>query len=214
MNNSEYFEAGRRNTSSRLLSKLAKSPCPKIRARVAENPASPSRLIEALSQDDNEDVRIGIGYNPSTPIATLWNLAMDQHLDVRFSLAENANTIPLILLWLSEDDNPYIAQRAQTTMSILSIFVRTNKPIGEFEMATKTIERTLRRMLNSKERLNKADAIQLRKLILDDGYLSKSEKKIVQYAIDNDLLEDTAFEIFLELLLKKHEVEQSKKAIA
>jgi len=81
-------------------------------------------------------------------------------------------------------------------------------------MSAKQIEQTLRRMLHSKERLGKADADRLRELILEDGYLSKSERKIVQHAIDNDLLEEPAFEIFLDLLLRKYGNEDNQRAIA
>lgn len=81
-------------------------------------------------------------------------------------------------------------------------------------MAANTLERTLRRMLSTKDRLSKNDAIRLRTLILEDGYLSKSEKKIVQRALENDLLTETAFEVFLDLLLDKDNPEKRSEVVA
>lgn len=71
-------------------------------------------------------------------------------------------------------------------------------------MSANNVERMVRRMLHNKERLSKNDAVRLKKLILADGYLSRSERKVVRTAIENDRLEDPAFEIFLDLLLSKY----------
>ncbi|MBX9693584.1 MAG: hypothetical protein K2Z81_14440 [Cyanobacteria bacterium] len=67
-------------------------------------------------------------------------------------------------------------------------------------MSAKRIERTMRRMLNNKRQLNNRDAMRIRELILEDGYISKSEKKLVWQAMENDLLECPAIEIFHDLL--------------
>jgi hypothetical protein len=111
--------------------------------------------------------------------------------------------MPIILIWLTGDENPYIAQRAQKTIEALLRKENASRK-GDTHMAAKRLEQTLRRMLNRKERLSKADAIRIKDLILDDGYMSRSEIKVVQRAIDNNLLDDAAFEIFLELLLEKY----------
>lgn len=213
MNNNDYLQAGRSTTPAALLQKLARSTCTRVRTRVAENQSTPRNLLDVLRKDVSTDVRIGLTHNPATPTAILWELANDEDLDVRYSLAENANTLPLILIWLSGDENPYIAQRAHKTIEAL--LGKENAPRkGDTHMATKTLERTLRRMLSRKERLSKADAIRLKELILNDGYLSRSEIKIVQRAMDNNLLDEAAFEIFLELLLYKYGDEIGDRAIA
>lgn len=214
MNMNDYFQAGRESTSEHTLHMLSHSSCPKVRSRVAENPQTSAPTLEHLSQDLNVEVRIGLGNNRNTPIHILWQLALDEHLDVRFNLADNANTTPLILAWLSADDNPYIAQRANKTIHALRTLETKSHHTGANTMAAKTVERTLRRMLSTKERLNKTNALQLRHLILEDGFLSKSEKKVVQFAINNDLLDDSAFESFLDLLLDGQTREQQDKAIA
>lgn len=212
MNNNDYLQAGRASTPAALLQKLAHSACTRVRARVAENQSTPRHLLDDLSKDTSTDVRIGLTYNPTTPTAILWELANDDDLDVRYSLAENANTLPIILIWLSGDENPYVAQRAYKTVEAL-LGREKGRPKGDAQMA-KTIERTLRRMLNKKERLSKADAVRLKGLILDDGYLSRSEIKIMQRAIDNDLLDEAAFEVFVELLLDEYGDEIGDRAIA
>lgn len=207
-----YFQAGMSSTSLELLESLAQSSCPKVRARVAENQSSSHDLLELLSNDSDADVRIAVGRNPEAPTLVHWTLAFDEHLDVRFSLAENAQTDLLILIWLTGDENPYIAHRAMRTLNAVASGDGNLHSKGESMMAAKTIERTLRRMLNTKERLNKVDAIQLRSLILEDGFLSKSEKKVLHNAIEDDLLDDEAIEIFLDLLLDK--VDGRNQAIA
>lgn len=214
MNNSDYFKAGRDNTPPNTLHMLAHSPCPKVRTRVAENHHTPPKTLELLSRDLNVEVRIGLGCNQNIPVAILWQLAQDEHLDVRFSLADNANTAPLILAWLSSDENPYIAHRANKSIGILSTPVKRSLKKGDLDMAAKRVERTLRRMLSNKERLSKANALRLKELIFEDGFMSKSERKVVHYAIENNLLEDPAFEIFLGLLLDRPDNEQAEKAIA
>jgi hypothetical protein len=43
-------------------------------------------------------------------------LALDESIDVRFQMAENHNLPDAILRILSEDENPYVAQRAAMTL--------------------------------------------------------------------------------------------------
>lgn len=214
MINTDYIQAGQPSTPIEIQERLAQASCSRVRARVAENRSSLPQLLELLSRDRNPDVRIAVGSNPVTPVSTLWNLALDEHVDVRFSLADNANTVFIILIWLSADENPYVAQRALKTMNAVASSNDKKHSRGDSFMSAKTIERTLRRMLNRKERLTKQDAVRLKELILKDGYLSRSEKKILQYAIENDLLEDRAFEIFLDLILDKGGNRVGEKAIA
>lgn len=211
MSKTDYIRAGRLSTPIEVLERLAQAPCSKIRARVAENCSSPPQVLERLSRDQNIDVRIAVGWNPKTPPSILWKLALDCHVDVRFSLADNANTASMILIWLSEDENPYIAHRALKTMEAVAISRGEKRTEGGSEMSAKTIERMLRRMLTRRERLTGRDAVRLKDLILEDGYLSRSERKILHYAIENGLLEDEAFEIFLDLILDKGDTD---KAIA
>ena len=120
MNDIDYFRAGRSDTSEQTLNKLAQDSRPKIRARVAENRATPQMTLKKLSRDSNEEVRIAVGCNPSTPLRVILRLAFDEHLDVRYSLAENPNLDSSILLRLANDENPYVSQRALKTIQRVS----------------------------------------------------------------------------------------------
>lgn len=193
-----YLQAGRTSTSAKTLATLTKAACEKIRTRVAENRSTPAHLLQLLSTDECAEVRIAVACNSGTPADLLWGLASDFNPDVRLSMAENHHLPAAILTWLSGDDNPYVALRAQKTLATNGYKINDK---GELNMSATKIERTLRRMLNSKERLSKTDAKRLRDLILEDGYFSKSERKVVRNAIENDLLDDPAFEVFLDLYL-------------
>lgn len=151
-------------------------------------------------------------------------LMADENPDIRYAIAEDPLVPVHLLIYLAGDENPYVAARAQKTIRYRQQTLRqqtnrqqTNKQYnkkGEKPMPATTIERTLRRMLSTKERLSKGDALRLKEMILADGYLSKSERKIMVRAIENDLLDDSAFEIFLEMLLQKIERRRDRLARA
>ncbi|MBZ0188517.1 MAG: hypothetical protein K8F91_19875 [Candidatus Obscuribacterales bacterium] len=206
-----YLQAGRSSTSQKTLASLTKDACEILRARVAENESTPVRLLKILSRDASSDVRISVACNPATPANVLEALASDNNPDVRFSMAENHNLPTAILIRLAGDENPYVALRAVRTLETND---RIEKNKGELTMSASTIERTFRRMLHKNGRLNKNDARELRKMILADGYFSKSEKKLVNQAIESDLLDEPAFEIFLDLLLQIYPKQSDKRAIA
>lgn len=121
MNDCDYFKAGRSDTSVEALYILACDETLKVRARVAENQATPELLLQDLSRDEDEEVRIAVGRNPKTPLRVILRLAFDQHDDVRYSIAENASTHLLILLCLANDENPYVSDRALRTMRRIAL---------------------------------------------------------------------------------------------
>lgn len=121
MNDCDYFRAGRSDTAVETLYILACDESLRIRARVAENQATPELLLQDLSRDQNEEVRIAVGRNPRTPLKVILQLAFDQHDDVRYSLAENASTHLIILLCLANDENPYVKDRALKTMQRIAL---------------------------------------------------------------------------------------------
>ena len=57
----------------------------------------------------------------------LRKLAAHKDVDVRIALAENHNLPEKLLLRLTDDENPYVAQRAQKTLSRL-LLVRGPEP--------------------------------------------------------------------------------------
>lgn len=62
-----------------------------------------------------------------------------------------------------------------------------------------TIQRTLKGMLRKRERLSKQQALQLREMILADGFVSKSERKILHHAMEDDLFDQDSYEIIQAL---------------
>lgn len=86
-------------------------------------------LFEHTKEEDNEEsytrwlLTVAEDANASEEI--LWLLVEDPHPDVRFCLAENYNIDTAILEALSEDENPYVAHRAQKTL------MRLQSPAGK-----------------------------------------------------------------------------------
>ncbi len=90
-----------------------------VRVQVAEHPSLPASYLTDLARDEAHEVRIAVSENLLTPVPILESLAQDEHADVRYAMAENANMPPHILQSLVHDDNPYVAARAQKTLSRL-----------------------------------------------------------------------------------------------
>ena len=197
----EYLRAGCSRTPADVLYTLAESVSESVRRRVAENQSTPKKLLESLSSDLSSEVRAQVAFNSRTSLREKWRLAMDSSPDVRYQIAENPHTDTEILIWLSTDENPYVAQRADQTLQ--SILNDDTEIQGEANMSAVRIEQTLRRMLHSKDKLNKEDARRLKALILADGYISRSERKVIENAIRHGKLDQDAHADFLELLERK-----------
>ncbi len=78
-----------------------------------ENEESYTRWLLSMAEEADATVDI------------LWMLVEDQNPDVRFCLAENYNLDATMLEKLSEDENPYVAHRAQKTL------MRMQSPAGK-----------------------------------------------------------------------------------
>lgn len=102
--------------SSRALSRLAKSKLEQILVRVAENANTPEDVLCDLALSQFSEVRAAVADNPNTPPRALFLLVMDADVDVRYSIAENHNAPAAVLQLLSQDENPYVACRAASTM--------------------------------------------------------------------------------------------------
>jgi len=115
-----YILAGNTNVSPSLLDVLARSHDSTIRARVAENIATPLHTLFRLLQDHDSEVRSSLAQNPAAPKSILDVLSSDESADVRLSLAENHNLPDVFLQFLSTDENPYVSHRASLTLSRLA----------------------------------------------------------------------------------------------
>ncbi|MBI5175146.1 MAG: hypothetical protein SFV17_23965 [Candidatus Obscuribacter sp.] len=77
-------------------------------------------LLKTLALDEDSEVRAAVADrgNLSSQIQTI--LCLDECPDVRFLIAEDPATALSILRRLSQDENPYVAHRAQKTLFSLS----------------------------------------------------------------------------------------------
>ncbi len=88
--------------------------------RVAENPNTHVATLTRLIRHSSPVVRIAVSEHESTPDVLLMILAQDVDADVRYSLAENARMPKAVLELLSNDSNPYVASRADRTLTRLA----------------------------------------------------------------------------------------------
>jgi hypothetical protein len=83
--------------------------------RIAGNPNTSAQTLRRLAKHQCNDVRAAVAENKNTEIDVLETLCADPHADVRYSLAENPYLPAVIIERLAQDDNPYVAHRAQLT---------------------------------------------------------------------------------------------------
>jgi len=164
-------------------------------------------VLGQLSCDEDSQVRQSLASNSSLPLTLLWRLAKDKCPDVRYSIAENPQTDLDILIWLSGDENPYVSSRAEKSLEA----IEHQQPKGGIDMSAKIFERTVKRLLGRRQQLDKADAARLRELVLADGYVSRSERKVIVQIMRKDRVNDEAFDLFVDLLLRK---DHARRAIA
>ena len=104
------------DTPPPVLEHLAKDDSADVLERVAENPGTPGGTLARLAWHHTPSVRCSVTENHNTPEESFWLLAFDDCADVRYMLAESAHVPEDILRRLTEDDNPYVALRAQKTV--------------------------------------------------------------------------------------------------
>lgn len=111
-----YLLAINPNTPPPVLEHLTRNAPIPLLERIAENPRTHSTTLARLATHEDFQVRAAVAENLNTSIKTIWKLARDVHADVRFRVAE-CYCVPLVVLKvLAEDDNPFVAHRAQKTV--------------------------------------------------------------------------------------------------
>jgi hypothetical protein len=104
------------NTPPPVLDHLAHNAPSPLLERIAEHPRAHSVTLTRLANHDDAQVRAAVAENINTSMKTVWKLARDPSADVRLRLAESY-TVPIaVLKVLIEDENPYVADRAQKTL--------------------------------------------------------------------------------------------------
>jgi hypothetical protein len=107
-------------TPSAALYMLSKLHSPGLLKRIAGNPNCPAELIAEIARHPLPEVRLAVCDNPFVPESVMVLLIEDTSADVRYALAENHNLSSEILERLSNDENPYVANRATRTLQRLN----------------------------------------------------------------------------------------------
>jgi hypothetical protein len=114
--------AGNPLTPPNVLDYLAKRSMrfPTLLERIADNPNTSKRTLRQLACHPAASVRAAVAENVTAPAEALEILVTDDDIDVRYRLAENPNVQMAILESLTEDSNPYVAERARRTINRLT----------------------------------------------------------------------------------------------
>ena len=68
---------------------------------------------------------------------------------------------------------------------------------------TRTLEQALKDILKDDGRLSKYDAQALKALILADGQVSTQEKLFLERALQNNILDEEAYQMLSEMILRQ-----------
>lgn len=69
-------------------------------------------------------------------------------------------------------------------------------------MSIRTLEEALQEVLQDDNKISKYEARVLRELIMSDGKVSNEERKFLQSALENNQLDDHAFDMLSQVLLR------------
>lgn len=83
--------------------------------------ATPAYILRRLAASSDPELRIAVADHINTPEDVLMILADDNNADVRYAIAENHNISRNVLNKLHDDSNPYVADRAQTTLTRINL---------------------------------------------------------------------------------------------
>lgn len=102
--------------------------------RLIDHPLTPAFVLTELCKHPSEIVRAQVADNPNTPQESILELVQDESADVRLSLAECYHLGVSILEILVDDENPYVADRAQTTLQRLKASLNPSVIRGHFDV--------------------------------------------------------------------------------
>ncbi|HMW88425.1 MAG TPA: hypothetical protein PKN86_09535 [Candidatus Obscuribacter sp.] len=112
----DYIRAAQFNLPAQEIKKLASHGHYRVRARVAEHPHASIQLLYSLAKDPHPEVRISLSGRKCLPAIILETLLNDECPEVRLELAENPHLELHKLHQLTQDDNPYVSERAWKTL--------------------------------------------------------------------------------------------------
>jgi chromosome condensin MukBEF complex kleisin-like MukF subunit len=105
------------NTPPPVLDQLANDEATVLLERIAENPKTHHYTLARLANHADQQVRAAVAENANSSIKTIWRLARDTSVDVRLRVAESYYVPVTVLRVLAMDENPYVQQRAQKTIT-------------------------------------------------------------------------------------------------
>jgi hypothetical protein len=113
-----WLKANDPATPRQVLEKMARIAPVSLLERIASNPGSGCDLLMRLAVHEDESIRVAVAENPSAHLYVHWVLSSDSHADVRYALACNYEVPAKVLEVLINDENPYVAYRAQQTYCV------------------------------------------------------------------------------------------------
>lgn len=112
-------------TSAEVLEILSHRDVVSVVEAVAANRSTAQDTMAWLLKHPDKKVRIGLIDNPNLPYSMQRRLVFDPDADVRYALAENHNVVRQVIEALLNDENPFVACRAQKTLARLDVKPRT-----------------------------------------------------------------------------------------
>lgn len=97
-----------KNTSLKVLGRLAFNEDSNVRSGVARNPNVSEKILVVLSADDDSRVRLNVARNEKTPVAILAKLCIDPEWEVRKGVAENKNVTSEMICSMSQDKDNFV----------------------------------------------------------------------------------------------------------
>ncbi len=83
---------------------------------IAESPSATAEILAELALSAFVEVREAVADHKACPASVHIMFLQDDCIELRYAMAENHNLNTLVLEKLAEDDNPFVAARAEQTM--------------------------------------------------------------------------------------------------
>jgi hypothetical protein len=100
---------------------------------LAEHPDTSTYALSELAAHDDVEVRTAVADQKNTLTETMMILAQDVSADLKYAIAENHNIHADVLNMLTEDDNPFVADRAKKTLDRIRTYSLLSFPVTKVE---------------------------------------------------------------------------------
>ncbi len=107
-------------TPASILALLAQTTELDVLEKIGANPSTPHEVLLRLSLHQEFEVKNAIIDNPNASDDVIEILTGDEDADIRYAVAENHNIAIRFIVHLCDDVNPFVANRAERTLSRVS----------------------------------------------------------------------------------------------